>query len=133
MLLITSRYGWRVNPKTGATHFHEGIDLDGSTGDPIVSMTGGVVTRVDRDGVDRGVINGNAVHIKLQDWRISYLHLDRVLTAPGAVVVPGTLIGTMGSTGRSTGSHLHLQVAVGGRTIDPLAIFRARGFPYRFV
>ena len=133
MLLITSRYGWRVNPVTGQRQFHEGIDLDGSTGDPIVSMTAGVVARVDRDGVDRGEINGNAVHIKLQDWRISYLHLDRVLTPVGAVVVPGVLIGTMGSTGRSSGSHLHLQVAFGGRTLDPLAIFRARGFPFRFM
>ena len=133
MLLITSRYGWRINPKTGQRQFHEGIDLDGQTGQSIVSMTGGVVARVDRDGVDRGVINGNAVHIRLQDWRFSYLHLDRVLTAPGATVVPGTMIGTMGSTGRSTGSHLHLQVAVSGRTLDPLAIFRARGFAYRFV
>ena len=62
MLLITSRYGWRVNPKTGQRQFHEGIDLDGSTGDPIVSMTAGVVARIDRDGVDRVDLTGLPVN-----------------------------------------------------------------------
>lgn len=133
MLRITSAYGWRVNPVTGRRQFHEGVDLDGNTGDVVASMTSGRVARVDRDGVGPGTVNGNAVHVALGAFRFSYLHLAVVLTAPGAVVAPGTPLGLMGSSGRSTGSHLHLQVAESGRTFDPLAIFRLRGIPYRFV
>lgn len=129
-LRITSRFGPRVNPVTHKAHTHTGIDIDGETGDHIFAARPGRVSRLDVDGVGKGLVNGNAVHVLDRwGWTWSYLHLSRILIPLGAQVVAGQLLGLMGSTGRSTGSHLHLSVRTpGGQYVDPLPLFPAGVF-----
>lgn len=128
---VTSRFGPRLDPKTGEPKNHSGLDLGGlPVGTPIYSATSGKVVLIYRDGVGPGVINGNAVHVRAPDGRLwSYLHLSRIDIPLGAVVEPGTLLGRLGSTGRSTGPHLHLQVEAPSRErLDPLTLFPPGSF-----
>lgn len=125
-LRVTSRFGPRVDPVTGRAHVHTGVDLDGNTGDPIVASRAGRVVRVDLDGQGKGAVNGNAVHVRdPYGYQWSYLHLSRITVPVNAQVQAGQLIGLMGSTGRSTGSHLHLALMTpAGSYIDPLPYLR---------
>lgn len=124
-MIITSFFGPRVNPVTGEAHQHTGVDIAAPLGTTVVSTTPGVVSRVDVDGQERGTINGNAVFIRWGVFLWAYLHLARVLVRVGDQVQPGQPIGLVGSTGRSTGPHLHLQLYVQGRPVDPLPLFPA--------
>lgn len=128
---ITSRFGPRLDPKTGEPKNHSGLDLGGlPVGTPIYSATPGKVVLIYRDGVGPGVVNGNAVHVRAPDGKLwSYLHLSRIDIPLGAAVEPGTVLGRLGSTGRSTGPHLHLQVEAPSRErLDPLALFPPGSF-----
>lgn len=125
-LRVTSPFGPRIDPVTGRAHVHTGVDLDGNTGDPIVASRAGRVVRIDLDGQGKGLINGNAITVR-DPWgyQWAYLHLSRILVSPGAEVQAGQLLGLMGSTGRSTGSHLHLALRTpAGQYIDPLPYLR---------
>ena len=124
-LRITSPFGARIDPVTHKAHVHTGIDIDGDMGDPIVAARAGQVVRLDRDGVGKGVVNGNCVHVvDPYGWTWSYLHLSRILVPLGAQLAAGDVLGLMGSTGRSTGSHLHLSVRTpSGQFIDPRPLF----------
>lgn len=124
---VTSSYGWRVHPITKQRQFHTGVDIDGETGDPVQAIEAGRVMRLDVAGVGAGVINGNAVHVWTGDRLWSYLHLDRPSVKVGELVRKGQVIGLLGNTGRSTGSHLHLQVEQDGKTVDPLPLMRRAG------
>lgn len=126
-MTVTSSYGWRVHPITKQRQFHTGVDIDGETGDPVQAVEAGRVMRVDVAGVGPGVINGHAVHIWTGRRLWSYLHLARPAVKVGELVRTGQVIGLLGSTGRSTGSHLHLQVEEDGRTVDPLPLLREAG------
>jgi len=101
-------------------HFHSGIDLAGPLGTPIYAATAGTVTL----GRERG---GYGLYIVLtRDPRLStlYGHLDWPLVHAGDVVAAGQVIGLMGSTGNSTGPHLHFEVRIAGVPVDPLPLLR---------
>ena len=121
---VTSSYGWRVHPITKQRQFHTGVDIDGETGDPVHAIEAGRVMRLDVAGVGAGVINGNAVHIWTGRRLWSYLHLSQPSVNVGELVRQGQVIGLLRSTGRSTGSHLHLQIEEDGKTVDPLPLIK---------
>jgi len=122
---ISSGYGWRVDPLTGARSLHEGLDLSVPVGTPVYAPWWGQVELVQRDGVGPGRFNGNAVFVRTQDHRLwAYLHLHGAAVQPGVAVRPGQLLGWSGATGRSTGPHLHLQVwDTNGQTLDPRRLY----------
>jgi hypothetical protein len=118
---ITSPYGPRTYPFSG---FHAGVDVGaaapGTIGDPIWSMDDGVVTFVGMaGGYGKTVLvdHGNGVNTR-------YAHLDRILVSRGQEVDRGTTVGTLGNTGRSTGPHLHFEIVIDGRQLDPKFFFR---------
>lgn len=126
---ISSPYGPRIHPVTGQSHFHNGVDIAAPTGTPVYAVSAGRVVRIDRDGEGKGTLNGNAVLYRESDpeggllW--AYLHLDTVAVQDGQTLQRGQLLGTIGSTGRSTGPHLHLMVYRSGQTVDPLTILQS--------
>ena len=99
--------------------WHPGIDLDGETGDTIMAITKGVVTEVARSRF----AYGNAVTVKHGGEMTSlYAHLSKIEVTEGQEVEAGEKLGEMGSTGWSTGSHLHLEIHENGRPINPLTV-----------
>jgi len=112
---ITSGFGMRVDPLTGHDRFHGGVDLGAPRGTPIrVSADGQVVFSGRRGSA------GNVVEVRHPDGLLtSYAHADRTLVGVGQNVVAGDVIATVGSTGRSTGPHLHFSVRRDGQAIDP--------------
>ena len=113
---ITSKFGYRQLRISGS-NFHTGMDIDGDTGDPIVSATAGVVTY---SGWRSGY--GNLVVVRSGETEYYYGHASQLLVAAGETVGAGQLIALVGSTGRSTGSHLHFEVRVDGAPVDPLPL-----------
>jgi murein DD-endopeptidase MepM/ murein hydrolase activator NlpD len=124
LIYVSSGFGPRIDPVTKLAHNHDGIDLPTPIGSPVFASYPGTVARVDADGIDRGLVNGNAVHVTgPPGWRWSYLHLSRPIVVAGQAVELGQLLGYSGTTGRSTGPHLHFQVTVNGAAIDPRPLF----------
>ena len=80
---ITSPYGWRTDPITGKRGFHRGLDLAAPTGTAVFAPYDGVVYRVDRDGVGRGVFSGNAVVVETGGWRWTFMHLSSAVVRRG--------------------------------------------------
>jgi murein DD-endopeptidase MepM/ murein hydrolase activator NlpD len=120
----TSGYGYRFDPFNGGTAMHAGLDMAGSQGEPIYASANGVVLQAGRSGG-----YGNLVelgHGKGIDTR--YGHLSAILVKPGEHVSQGQLIGRMGSTGRSTGTHLHFEVRVDGRAVNPRPFLDASAY-----
>ena len=117
---ISSPYGVRRDPFNGRTRQHRGIDFAGPTGTEIYSVAGGVVSFVGRKGG-----YGIAVEVDHGDGLVSrYAHLDEALVSQGQVVNKAERIALMGSTGRSTGPHLHLEIIKDGEHIDPQMYIR---------
>jgi murein DD-endopeptidase MepM/ murein hydrolase activator NlpD len=126
---LSSRFGVRVDPLTGDERMHGGIDIPGALGSPILAADGGTVTFAGRDG-------GYGLMIEVdhgKGLRTRYGHLSRILVAVGSQVHRQETIGLMGSTGRSTGSHLHFEVIRNGRKENPVGFFGASAPPARFV
>ncbi len=112
---ITSPFGPRRNPVYGGYEFHDGIDLDGYTGDLILAARGGTVTKVAYSWSA-----GYYIRIDHGDgFETVYYHLSRQLVVEGQQVCGGEAVGKMGSTGMSTGSHLHFGVSLNGEWVDP--------------
>ena len=117
---ITSGFGFRRCPFTGVRQFHTGIDIGAPTGTPVRAAMAGRVARV---GYDR--VFGNTVVINHHSgYRTLYAHLSVVRVRPGANVQTGERIGDVGSTGLSTGPHLHFTVYRHGATVNPRALMR---------
>jgi len=117
----TSRYGMRPDPFTKRPTFHAGLDYGSFKNARIVAAAGGVVTRSGRNG---GM--GNMVEIDHgHGFKSRYGHLNRLNVKRGQKVERGQLIGGMGSTGRSTSTHLHYEVYFQGRTVDPSRFVKA--------
>jgi len=114
---LSSSYGWRRNPFNGQMSMHEGLDFSAPHGTPIRSAAGGVVRTVT---VHRGY--GNMVEIDHGEGLMTrYAHAKVVLVKEGEVVTRGQLIARVGSTGLSTGPHLHFEVRKDDRPLDPRA------------
>lgn len=117
---ISSHFGYRADPFTGRNAHHRGIDFAGPAGSQVVAVASGVVTySKDRFGYGRTVeINhGNG-------YVTRYAHNQRALVSVGDTVQKGQAIALMGSTGRSTGPHLHFEVLKQGRAVDPMTFVR---------
>ena len=112
---LTSKFGMRLDPFTGESRKHAGVDLAAPLGSAIQPIREGVVTFAgERGGY------GNTVVVDHGDgMETLYAHCDTLDVDVGSTVKPGDTIATVGSTGRSTGPHLHLEVHQDGETVDP--------------
>jgi len=112
---LSSSYGWRRNPVTGRYAMHEGLDFAAPTGTAIRAASGGVVLEAKyQSGY------GNMIEIDHGDGLITrYAHASSLLVKPGELVERGQEIARVGSTGRSTGAHLHFEVRLAGQPLDP--------------
>ncbi len=115
-LSLTSNFGVRSDPFNGGARMHKGIDIPGPTGTPIYATADGIVSRA---GWASGY--GNLVQISHGNgMETRYGHMSKLIVAANSYVRRGQIIGLMGSTGRSTGSHLHYEVRVDGAAINPI-------------
>jgi murein DD-endopeptidase MepM/ murein hydrolase activator NlpD len=113
---ITSPYGYRIHPILGRRILHQGMDLRGSTGTPVFAVTSGTIIKATNSGDGYG----NEVRIRHENGMVTqYAHLNRINTRRGRYVAKGQVIGVVGSTGRSTGPHLHFGVMLSGRWVNP--------------
>lgn len=112
---LTSSYGWRRNPVTGRSAMHEGLDFAAPSGTPILAASGGVVLEAKwAPGF------GNMVEIDHGDGLITrYAHASSLLVKQGDLVERGQQVARVGSSGRSTGPHLHFEVRLAGQPLDP--------------
>lgn len=118
---LGSRFGWRIDPFTGRSALHAGLDFAGVQGTPIVAAAGGVVVTQEYQSAYGNVIeidHGNDVVTR-------YAHMHTMLAKKGDLVKRGQKIGEIGSTGRSTGPHLHFEVSVQGQLQDPMRFLAA--------
>jgi len=121
---VTSGYGPRVHPVAGVPEFHAGVDLVAPEGAPVRVAERGVVVVAGRIGDYGNVVvvdHGGGV-------ATVYAHLSRCLAVPGKRVARGDVVGLVGSTGLSTGPHLHFEVRVWGRPEDPAGWLRSGGW-----
>lgn len=117
---ISSRYGYRKSPFSEFREFHGGIDFRGEVGTEVVTTADGVV---DKAKYARGY--GNYVVVKhKKGYKTLYAHLSKIEVEKGQKVVAGEKIGEIGSTGRSSGPHLHYEIIKHGRRINPKSYMR---------
>lgn len=112
---LTSDYGMRSHPVLGGRRAHKGVDLAGSVGAPVRATADGVISRADwysSYGLYISVEHGGEIQTR-------YGHLSRLNVAAGQQVKKGDVIGYVGSTGRSTGPHLHYEVRIAGLAVNP--------------
>jgi len=122
---FTSGYGTRTDPFRGGAARHQGIDLAAPVGTPIYATAEGTVNEA---GYNSG---GYGNLIKLDHGRgieTRYGHLSQILVSPGQRIARGQMIGRMGSTGRSTGSHLHYEVRIDGRAVNPIPFMKSNDY-----
>ena len=114
---ISSYFGERADPFDGLETFHKGVDFAGTVGSPVTAVAAGVVTWAgERTGY------GKLIEINHGDgFTTRYAHNERTLVTVGQTVKRGESVALMGSTGRSTGPHVHFEVLRNGRQVDPLS------------
>jgi murein DD-endopeptidase MepM/ murein hydrolase activator NlpD len=118
---ITSRFGARIDPFFGRPAMHPGIDFAAMVGYPIRATAGGTVITAEPAGGYGNMVeidHGNGVTTR-------YGHMSKILVRPGQIVAKGAVVGLAGSTGRSTGPHIHYEVRVDGNAIDPARYINA--------
>ena len=116
--IITSRFGYRRSPFGGGKEFHDGLDIAASIGTPVVAAGNGrVIFASWLAGYGRSVIIDHGY-----GYRTQYSHASSILVRRGETVKKGELIARVGSTGRSTGPHLHFMISVNGKLVDPLGV-----------
>lgn len=114
---LSSGFGLRQDPFSGSTAFHRGVDFAGNAGDGVIAVGAGVVTFA---GYKAGY--GYMVDVTHGDGYVTrYAHNARVLVKQGDTVTRGQRLATMGSSGRSTGPHVHFEVLRNGRPVNPLS------------
>jgi len=112
---FSSPFGWRIHPIHGDRRFHYGVDLAGPSGTPIIATRSGKVTVTSYDS-----ISGYYVTIDHGDgFESKYLHMTHYIVSPGQQVTAGQVVGYMGSTGSSTGPHLHFSIKYRGEHVNP--------------
>lgn len=115
---ITSRFGYRYDPFGNGTEFHEGIDIAGSYGEPVYAAAAGDIETAGWNG-------GYGRYVKIRHgggYETAYGHMSGIAVSAGAQVKKGDVIGYVGSSGYSTGSHLHFEVIRNGAKVDPLKV-----------
>ena len=118
---VSSYYGYRINPVTGAEQFHRGVDIAVPTGTGVLAAMDGTVTTAAYDSY-----YGNYVVIEdSKGYCSKYAHMDTLSVSAGQAVKHGDTIGTTGNTGSSTGSHLHIECLYNGEYYNPLFYFEA--------
>lgn len=114
---VTSGFGWRNSPWGGGSELHAGIDIANNLGTPIVATADGTVVRSEWSGGYGNVVqidHGNGIET-------IYGHNSRIIVNAGHSVKKGQVIAYLGSTGRSTGPHVHYEVRVNGAAVDPVS------------
>ena len=121
---INNEFGFRRNPFGGRSYeFHAGMDIDGEKGDPVIAPGSGVVVKAGWQGGYGNMIeidHGNGISTR-------FGHLSKIDIEPGDTVARGQLIGQVGSTGRSTGPHLHYEVRLNDKSINPRWFLPSQG------
>jgi murein DD-endopeptidase MepM/ murein hydrolase activator NlpD len=118
---VTSNFGQRLDPFMGRLAMHTGLDMREEYGSPVRVTAAGTVTNAGWSGG-----YGNMVEVEHGNGLATrYGHLSTILVTEGQRVTAGTIIGKLGSTGRSTGPHLHYEVRVDGEAVDPVRFLRA--------
>lgn len=118
---FTSGFGARRDPFNRRLARHDGLDMAGPVGTPVYTPADGVVVFAGRQGG-----YGNLITIRHSfGFETKYAHLNRIRVRPGQRIERGERIGDMGNTGRSTGPHLHYEVHVNGRAVDPMKFIKA--------
>jgi murein DD-endopeptidase MepM/ murein hydrolase activator NlpD len=119
---LTSGFGLRTDPFTGSLAMHEGLDFSAEVGTRVLATAPGVVVRSEWD---HGY--GQVIEVKhAENFLTRYAHLSKRRVAENTLVERGTLIGDVGSTGRSTGPHLHYEIFRNGRVLNPLQVLPVR-------
>lgn len=118
---LSSSYGMRVHPITGKLARHNGVDIPAPYGTPIYATADGIVGRAQCLGGYGNYVeieHGNAIETR-------YGHMSSFVVQPGQQVKKGDVIGYVGSTGRSTGNHLHYEVRIDGEPVNPMPFVRS--------
>lgn len=111
----SSSYGWRIDPFNGNKAFHEGLDFTANTGTPIRAAADGIVSAAEQSGA-----YGKLVKIEHgAGLETRYAHTSKILVKVGERVTKGQIVAEVGSTGRSTGPHLHYEIRLNGASLDP--------------
>jgi murein DD-endopeptidase MepM/ murein hydrolase activator NlpD len=121
--ILSSPYGYRTHPVTGIWSFHYGIDLAGAFGDPVRTAAAGTVTDISRDPW----LGLSVVITHPGGYQTRYAHLQEALVEVGTTVTRGATIGAVGSTGLSTGPHLHFEVLYEGENRNPIRYIPREG------
>lgn len=120
---FTSNYGYRVDPFTRSPAMHTGVDFRAESGSPIRATAPGKVVTAEYSGG-----YGNMVEIEHANGITTrYAHMSAILASVGQSVTTGTVVGRVGSTGRSTGPHLHYETRINDEPVDPTRFLRAGG------
>lgn len=120
---LTSGYGMRTHPVLGGRRQHKGVDLAQPTGTPVYATADGVISKADW-------FSSYGLYISIEhgaEIQTRYGHLSRLNVAAGQAVHKGDLIGFVGSTGRSTGPHLHYEVRIAGNSVNPVPYLQGMG------
>lgn len=121
---LSSDFGTRIHPVLGGRRGHKGVDLAGPTGTPIHATADGIVSRADW-------FSSYGLYVSLEhggSLQTRYGHMSRVNVAAGQRVRKGEIIGYVGSTGRSTGPHLHYEVRIAGAAVNPVPYLQAGSY-----
>jgi len=121
---LTSQYGFRADPFAGRRARHKGVDMAGPIGTPIYATADGIVGRAQWVG-------GYGKYVELNhggEIQTRYGHMSQILVEPNQRVTKGQIIGLMGSTGRSTGSHLHYEVRIAGNSVNPMPFISSKDY-----
>lgn len=113
---ITSGFGSRIDPFNGQPAFHAGIDFKGSVGAPVTATADGMIKEV---GWDAGGYGNYVIIRHSSGYQTLFAHLSKTLVRRGGAVSRGDQVGLLGSSGRSTGPHLHYEVHYKGKAVDP--------------
>jgi murein DD-endopeptidase MepM/ murein hydrolase activator NlpD len=117
---LASRYGYRIHPIFKTRRLHSGVDLASPLGTPVYAGGDGIIKRAQW-------LSGYGRYVELDHvngYQTAYAHMSRIADGlkPGMRVRQGQIVGYVGSTGNSTGNHLHYEIRVNGRTVDPLSV-----------
>lgn len=115
---ITSPFGYRSNPIGGYSELHDGVDIGAACGTPVRSSWTGVVLSARYEGGW-----GNRIIVDSGIYKGAYNHLQAMAVQPGEIVQAGQIIGAVGTTGYSTGCHLHYSTWANGQLADPISLF----------